>query len=222
MATWELTTEWKKSSIERQFWFNGNKCIIREVGYRWGTFTVDSDVRPLTNEELKNDDGYELGCIDNDECWELQDLSDGCWTELEAGSNATPQDLNEFTEGWEEDSYEGVEALGWSLDDTEYYFSPGPLKLTNLSTGVEYSGSVDPATIVHTLELPSTTVNSGLTDWFPASINPVHKGTYQVLDSEEETKWPFGSNIIAGTWDGKKWNVSVPVIKWRGLANKPN
>jgi len=222
MATWELTTEWKKSSIERQFWYKGGKCIIREEGYRWGTFTVESDERPLTDEELKNESGYELGCIDNDECWEMQDLSDGCWTEYEAGHNATQADVNEFTDAWNENWYEGVETLGWSLDDTEFYFSSGPLKLTNLDTGVEYSGSVDPATIAHTVELPPAQPEPLLTDWYPATINPVHKGTYQVIDTEEETKWPFGSNIIAGTWDGKKWDVSVTVIKWRGLAHKPN
>jgi hypothetical protein len=225
MATWELTTEWKKSSVERQFWFKGDKCIIREEGYRWGTFTVESDVRPLTDEELKNDNGYELGSIDNGENWEMQDLTDGCWGEIECGNNATQQDIDAFTEAWDRDWYSGVEELGWSLDDTEFYFQPGPLKLTNLDTGVEYSGSVDPETVAHTIELPAAAPTTApeplLTDWYPATINPVHKGTYQVIDTEE-TKWPFGSNIIAGTWDGKKWDVSVNVVKWRGLANKPN
>jgi hypothetical protein len=64
---------------------------------------------------------------------------------------------------------------------------------------------------------------SSYTEWFPASIKPVRPGTYQVLGTEEEVKWPFQSNIIAGTWDGKKWDVSISmdVIKWRGLNYDP-
>ena len=47
MATWKLSTYWKKSAIERQIWTKGDKVIIREEGYRWGTFYVESDERPL-------------------------------------------------------------------------------------------------------------------------------------------------------------------------------
>ena len=96
MTTWELTTEWKKSSVERQFWYKDDKCIIREEGYRWATFTVESDEMPLTFEELKNEDGYELGCIDNDECWEMVDMIDGCWSETEAGRNCTDEEITTF------------------------------------------------------------------------------------------------------------------------------
>ena len=52
MPTWKLSTYWKKSSIERQIWVKDDKVIIREEGYRWGTFYVQSDERPLTDEEL--------------------------------------------------------------------------------------------------------------------------------------------------------------------------
>ena len=76
MATWKLSTYWKKSSIERQIWVKDDKVIIREEGYRWGTVYVQSDERPLTDEELINEHGYELGCLDNDECWELDNLDD--------------------------------------------------------------------------------------------------------------------------------------------------
>jgi hypothetical protein len=60
------------------------------------------------------------------------------------------------------------------------------------------------------------------TDWYPASIDPVRVGTYQVLDCEQEVAWPFQSNILAGTWDGKKWDISVSttVVKWRGLTKE--
>lgn len=246
MATWELTTEYKKSSNERQFWYKDDKVIIREEGYRWGTFTVTSDDIPLTPEELRNeDDCYELGCIDNDECWELVDMVDGCWADTEAGRNCTDEDLAEFNDAWEENYYEGVEDLGWTLDDTEYYMT-GPLKLTNTDTGEEYSGLTDPATVVHTIALPEvapalapivdeavqwpfTRPQEGtkvdeptepeLTDWFPVSVKPVRVGVYEIL-TKESINWPYPNK---GLWDGKKWNfLDHTVEEWRGLAQDPN
>ena len=94
MATWKLSTYWKKSSIERQIWVKDDKVIIREEGYRWGTFYVQSDERPLTDEELINEHGYELGCLDNDECWELDNLDDGCYdTSFYSHSSRLKNDL---------------------------------------------------------------------------------------------------------------------------------
>lgn len=143
MATWELSTLHKKSAVEKQYWYKDGKVIVREEGYRWGTFTVESDDRPLTDEELKNEDGYELGCLDNDQCWELSDLNDGSWAEIEAGNdNTSDEDIQEFEDAWEEDSFCGVEEAGWSNDDTEYYFF-GPLKLVNTETGEEFLGEED-------------------------------------------------------------------------------
>ena len=184
MATWELTTEWKKSSVERQFWRKDDKTIIREEGFRWATFTVESDDMPLSHEELRNEDGYELESIDNDECWEMQDMIDGCWADTEAGHNCTDEDLQAFEEAWDENYYEGVEELGWSHDDTEYFFTSGPLKLTNVDTGVEYSGSVDPATIVHTIEMPTVEVNGKVVDLFKDDKPPY-------VPSPNGAKWPF-------------------------------
>lgn len=232
MATWELTTEWKKSATEQQFWHKDDKVIIRNEGFRWGTFTVESDTRPLTDEELRNeDDCYELGSIENGNNWELVDLTDGCWADVEKGRNCTDEDLAAFEAAWEENWYEGVEGLGWSHDDTEYYFN-GPLKLTNVDTGVEYSGSVDPATVVHTIELPTeqeliaeldTLITSipaeepEVTDWFPVDTKPAYKGSYQVL-TKESGGWPFPQYV---EWTGKKWSSEETVTKWRGLAKKP-
>jgi hypothetical protein len=248
MATWELTTEWKKSSTEYQFWYKDDKVITREEGYRWATFTTESDSIPLTPEELRNEDGFEL-----DSDWEMVEMIDGCWAEAEAGRNCTDEDLAAFEDAWEENSYEGVEELGWTHDDTEYYMT-GTLKLTNTDTGEEFSGSVDPATIVHTIELPTVEVNGvvvdlfkddakpwipaketakwpfatatvevepeepELTDWFPVSINPVRKGVYEIL-TQESINWPYPNK---GLWDGKKWNfLDHTVTDWRGLAKDP-
>lgn len=256
MATWKLSPQYKKSAVEKMFFYKEGKIITIEQGFRWANFSVTSDVRPLTDEELVNDDGYELGCIDNDECWEMWDMTDGCWLDIDLGnSKATSTDLEEFEAAWEEDSYEGVEALGWSCDDTEYYYY-GPLELTNEDTGEVFQG--EPADNISVGGVPHATNTDNpidfpkevgefievyadfvenltdeewedlgkddnpYTEWFPASINPVRVGTYQVLDCEQEVSWPFQSNILAGTWDGKKWDIAVSttVVKWRGLTKE--
>lgn len=249
MATWKLSPQYKKSAVEKMFFYKDGKVITIEQGFRWATFSVQSDERPLTDYELKNEDGYELGCIDNDESWEMWDMMDGCWCDIEIGNDKTTStDLEEFEAAWEEDSYSGVEELGWSNDDTEYYYF-GPLELTNEDTGEVFQGEPDenvsvsgvpvtPESVKEFVEGYAATIenmsdeewenlgkdDNPYTEWFPASVNPVRTGTYQVLDCEQETAWPFQSNILAGTWDGKKWDISVSttVVKWRGLANDPS
>jgi hypothetical protein len=194
MATWKLSTYWKKSSIERQIWVKDDKVIIREEGYRWGTFYVQSDERPLTDAELVNEHGYELGCLDNDECWELDSLDDGCWADTEAGRNCTEEDLEAFEEAWEENYTEGVEELGWSNDDTEFEFQ-GPLVLTNEDTGEEFNGETIkesmPEKIVKSKPLNSTAA------WpfgdEPIDYVEVDPTTWPSPNSNfvETAKWPF-------------------------------
>lgn len=219
MATWSLSPEYKKNAVEKMFFYKEGKVITMEQGYRWATFKVESDTRPLTTEELKNEDGYELASIDNDESWEMWDMMDGCWMDVEGGAGVTDEELEAFNNAWEEEFYEGVEALGWSQDDTEYYYY-GPLKLTNEDTGEEFSVLDENGNIIHDvvdevteevdIEWPE------VTDWFDVSVNPVREGVYQVVN-KEAVAWPFPSY---SQWDGEKWESSS-VIKWRGLAKEP-
>jgi hypothetical protein len=231
MATWSLSPQYKKSAVEKMFFYKDGKCITIEQGFRWATFKVESDERPLTDEELKNKDGYELSCIANDESWEMWDMIDGCWLDIEAArDNTTDEDVETFTEAWEEDSYDGVESLGWNCDDTEYYYH-GPLELTNESTGEVFQGESDEnvsvggvpvqteeqliAELDTLLDTMPVSEEPALTDWFPADIKPVHKGEYQVITKQAES-WPFPT---VAEWDGKKWNEDVK--EWRGLAEEP-
>lgn len=242
MTTWTLSPQYKKSAVEVMFFRKDNMVISIEQGFRWATFKVESDVRPLTDEELKNEDGYELGCIDNDECWEMWEMMDGCWLEIDrANSHVSDEEFEAFEAAWEENSYEGVEELGWSNDDTEYYYH-GPLCLTNETTGEEFCGESKSSNVITPEEI-NEFVNGYAnfienmsdeewedfgkeekpiyTPWFPVDINPVHNGTYQVLHEEMEVCWPFESNVKAASWDGKKWD-DKKVVKWRGLTENPN
>jgi hypothetical protein len=197
MATWKLSNYYKKSAYERQFWRKDDKVIIREEGYRWGTFYVECDERPLTDEELINEDGYELGYIDDDVSWEMEDMVDGCFADTEAGRNCTEEDLEAFNEAWDENYYEGVEELGWSNDDTEFWFH-GPLLLVNEDTGEEFNGD----------EITKPEVTESVT---PKTLNP-------------KAAWPFGDEsttlveLDSTTWPSPNGNF-VETAKWTFETN---
>jgi hypothetical protein len=230
MATWTLKTQHKKSAVEVQFWHKeGGKIIVREEGYRWGEFTIESDVKP--NIDLKNPEGYELGYVEEagDNSWELVSLDDGCWADSEARLNCTEEELEEFDTAWEEDFYEGVEELGWSNDDTEYWFY-GPLELTNEDTGEVFQGEPDdPVEVAPELApiIEFTVDESDVTDWFPTEINPAYDGRYQIY-TEGTDAWPFPDMRMLD-WKEGKWlddegmEVDKTTFKsWRGLAKNPN
>ena len=213
------------------FFNKDGKVITVEQGFRWANFKVESDERPLTDDELKNEDGFVEGSIDNDESWEMWDMNDGCWLDIEAGNHiTTATDVEEFETAWEEDSYCGVEELGWSNDDTEYYYH-GPLALTNEDTGEEFLG--EPEETVSVSGVPVQTEEElikeldvlldsmpaeilEVTDWFPVKTNPVRDGVYEVLTASG-VAWPFPTKAV---WDGKSWDTDV--TEWRGLAKDPN
>jgi len=224
MATWSLSPQYKKSAVEKMFFYKDGKVITIEQGYRWATFKVDSDERPLTDEELKNEDGYELSCIANDESWEMWDMMDGCWLDIEAGNDKTTStDVEEFEEAWNEDSYDGVENLGWNCDDTEYYYY-GPLALTNEDTNEEFLGEPEENVSVSGVPVHISNTDNPIdfpehvqevTDWFPVSTNPVRIGSYETLPGIEANTWPFP---VMATWNGKEW--STIVAQWRGLTKE--
>ena len=58
MATWKLSNLEKKSCIEREFWTypDYDEPIVRETGFRWGTFYCESDEKP--DIDLANPNGY--------------------------------------------------------------------------------------------------------------------------------------------------------------------
>lgn len=211
MATWKLSTIYKKNAVEKQFWSKDGIVIIREEGYRWGEFYCESDERP--DIDLKNDDGYEVGSTEYD--WELNSLDDGCWADWTFPDDMSEEEQDRIQALWDEEWYEGMETDGWSNDDTEYLFF-GPLLLVNEDTGEEFSGDTvdewDPAE-----ELDKLVVEPEVTDWFDTNTTcPDKVGSYQVT-TNDTPNWPFPSYA---DWDGSKWSIEN-VVSWRGLANDP-
>ena len=124
MTTWKLSTASKKNAVEKQYWTKEGVTIIREEGYRWGTFYCESDEQP--DIDLDNEDGYDLTNSDYD--WELDNLDDGCWIEWDFPEDMSEEEQERIQALWEEDYFEGLEGDGWVNDDTEYWFY-GPLEL---------------------------------------------------------------------------------------------
>ena len=211
MATWQLSTEYKKNAIEVQLWYKDGVAIKRVEGYRWGTFSCESDERP--DIDLRNEgDGYELADYD----WELGSLDDGCWADWEYPTDFPIEERTKIEEAWDNEWYDGMEALGWSNDDTEYWFQ-GPLKLVNQDTGEEFSVLDENFNIIPEPEPQVLNDDPPLTNWFPSDVAPVREGRYQVNDDKNPT-WPFPTYA---TWDGQKWSDDS-IAQWRGLAEDPN
>ena len=183
-------------------------AIKRVEGYRWGTFLCESDERP--DIDLRNEgDGYELADYD----WELGSLDDGCWADWEYPTDFPIEERTKIEEAWDSEWYDGMEALGWSNDDTEYWFQ-GPLKLVNQDTGEEFSVLDENFNIIP--ETPPVE-EPKLTEWFPTDVEPVREGAYQIND-DKNPAWPFPTYA---TWDGQKWSADS-IAQWRGLAEDPS
>jgi hypothetical protein len=124
MATWVLTTLEKKNVEEIEFWSKDGQTIKRITGFRWGTVYCESDEKPEI--DLDNPDGLEVFATDYD--FELDNLDDGWYADVEYPDDMSEEEQERMNELWDEDSYDGWESDGWSNDDTETWFH-GPLSL---------------------------------------------------------------------------------------------
>ena len=172
MATYKLSPKFKKSAVEVTYWEKDGVTILYREGYRSGTFYCESDTRPdislADNEELNIGDA-DCGTAD---CWELEELWDGCWGGWEFPEDMPEEEQERITALWESESYSGMEEDGWYNSDTEYVFE-GPLRME--CDGVELDeGEVVAESIEHT---PSAA-------WpFPSVAPPT--------DDETKPVWPF-------------------------------
>ena len=215
MAVWRLSTHYKKSAVEKQLWYKDGVTISKEEGYRWGTFYCESDEMP--DVDLANPDGYELYGYD----WELDSLDDGCWSDWTFPEDMSAAEREQIEAAWDEDFSDGLENLGWSNDDTEYWFH-GPLIMTNETTGEEFSGmseqsqeKTDQQLAAELDELIAET--PVVTEWYDGDTPPARTGSYEVITMT----WPF---MLFADWNGREWRREGFAIKptaWRGLARDP-
>jgi hypothetical protein len=137
MTVWKITNSHKKNAVERQFWRKDGIVVTKDEGFRWGTWSCESDETP--DIDLSNPDGFEVLFYDDHE-WEMEDMVDGCWVEWSFPEDMPEEERERIQALWDENWYEGMESDGWSNDDTEHWIY-GPITLTNTDTGEEFTGN---------------------------------------------------------------------------------
>lgn len=129
MATYIVSTINKKSTIENEYWAHKkdpNKSFRKEIGWRWGNFQL-SLTKPEYEEINKDDENGEFYPYSYENS-ELIDCTDGCWEDFDFSEGTiTEAEQEEIQAAWEENSYEGLEELGYQQIDGEVVLL-GPLK----------------------------------------------------------------------------------------------
>jgi hypothetical protein len=120
MTTWKVSTKYKKSITEKQFWTKDGKTIIYSIGWRWGYAKYAE--KPDIDEDDDEVNIYELGNVID------QEQEDGCWSDWEFPDDMDEEEQEKLQEAYEEEYDEGLEGEGWVCDDTEMWFS-GPLEI---------------------------------------------------------------------------------------------
>ena len=135
MAIWKISNYHKKNAVERQFWSKDGVTVSKDEGFRWGTWSCESDERPEI--DLANPDGFEVLFGDYD--WEMDSMDDGCWVEWNFPDDMSEEEQERIQELWDENWFEGMEEDGWTNDDTEHWIF-GLIELTNVDTGEKWTG----------------------------------------------------------------------------------
>jgi hypothetical protein len=60
MATWTISAEDKKSTIERNKWTKGEQTIVRETLWRGGSFDIETSGDKPPEIDLVNKDGIDI------------------------------------------------------------------------------------------------------------------------------------------------------------------
>ena len=121
MTTWKISTKYKKSITEKQFWTKDGKTIVYSIGWRWG-YAKYAEKPEINNEDDEEVNIYELGDVID------QGQDDGCWSDWEFPDDMDEEEQERLQEAYEEEYDEGLENEGWICDDTEMWFS-GPLEI---------------------------------------------------------------------------------------------
>jgi hypothetical protein len=143
MATWTVSTYYKKSCQEVEHWVRreGKGRLTTTNGFRYGEWTVEtSDDNPPEFEftEVPGGDGKTdsinmLDCeVNNIESVELNEMFDGgCWYDINF-EDLTEEEEEELQEFIDENSIYDLEDRedGWYNDETEWWIW-GPIEIKN-------------------------------------------------------------------------------------------
>jgi hypothetical protein len=132
MTIWKVANSHKKMCEEREIWTKDDKTIIRINGFRWGTFTVETNNgEPPEDIDPENPDGinmYDYFSDNADNGAELDSMDDGCYLDYEF-NGIDEAEQEELQAAMEDDHYEYLEGNGWYNSETEAWLY-GPLEIT--------------------------------------------------------------------------------------------
>jgi hypothetical protein len=123
MSTWKLSTQFKKSCTQIEYFKKGELVAQREIGWRWCWARYNE--KPDLGDYDPEKDQIELYAIGD-----VVDMEqdDGCWEDWTWPDAIDEEEVERLTDIYEEDGDEGLENEGWILDDSEYWVS-GPLDI---------------------------------------------------------------------------------------------
>lgn len=110
-----------------------------------------------------------------------------------------------------EEVYEPV-----SIEDREDFDPAAELEKIEVPEGFDWSPLPE-------IDFTNVFATEGKTDWYPADIDPVRIGHYDV-DLGAAVQWP-NTRLIRAEWTGSTWhsdNEKIAITAWRGLATEPN
>jgi len=140
MATWKVSTYYKKSIEEIEYFVKDGMKIVHRTGWRGGSWTV------TTSDD--NPPEFEFSCvpggtddkdsIDMNNCYvnnieeiEMNETWDGCYDDTEWPEGIDPDERAAIEEMMEEEGYyTAFEENDWSHDETEMWIW-GPILIEN-------------------------------------------------------------------------------------------
>lgn len=130
MASFKVSTYYKKSCEEHEHYIKDGMTIIRKTGYRGCSFFVETnddnppefefDFVPGGDGNKDSVNMYDC-CYNNIENVELDTMWDGCWEDIDFPEDMNEEEQERLMELIEEEGiYEVLEEQeGWTLNDSE-------------------------------------------------------------------------------------------------------
>ena len=131
MATWTISAEDKKSTIERNKWTKSGRAIVRETLWRGGSFDIETTGDKPPEIDLANKDGIDVYRLPQEdvESVELNECFDSCCEEFEWPDDMDDEESERLQVLFDDGSYDVIESIeGWNQETTEMQLI-GPLVL---------------------------------------------------------------------------------------------
>jgi hypothetical protein len=124
MAYWKVSTQDKKSVEEHELWHKDGREIRRVTGFRWGTWTVETEgIAPpefvLVKTPGGDGDADSINMYNNGYETELESMDDGWYEDVQYPADMDKAEQERMAQLWDESYYDGWEGEGWSQTKTE-------------------------------------------------------------------------------------------------------